>query len=69
MLKENTKRIEWIDLVKFIAIFYMVWAHCGAPGIIYWYIQSFHMPLFFFSNSVASSRQAPPRSKILQVQT
>lgn len=41
-------RIEWIDFTKFIAIFYMVWAHCSAPQKIYWYIQSFHMPLFFF---------------------
>lgn len=48
VLKQNMKRIEWIDFVKFMAIFYMVWAHYGAPRIIYWYIQSFHMPLFFF---------------------
>jgi acyltransferase len=47
-LKADVKRIEWVDFVKFVAIFYMVWAHCGVPEIIYWYIQSFHMPLFFF---------------------
>lgn len=42
-------RIIWIDLCKFIAIFYMVWGHTGfMPPNILIYISSFFMPIFFF---------------------
>lgn len=44
----SKKRFEWIDFCKFIAIFYMVWAHVGMPSLMDKYIHVFHMPIFFF---------------------
>jgi acyltransferase len=48
--QENIKagRVEWIDLCKFIGIFYMVWAHSGDSILVDKYIHIFHMPIFFF---------------------
>ncbi len=46
--EKNHKRIEWIDLCKFIAIFYMVWGHVGMTAPMDQYIHVFHMPIFFF---------------------
>lgn len=42
------KRIEWIDLSKFIGIFAMVWGHSGVSETMDILIHAFHMPLFFF---------------------
>lgn len=42
------RRIEWIDLSKFVGIFVMVWGHSGVSENVDIAIHAFHMPLFFF---------------------
>lgn len=46
-MKNNIKRIEWIDLSKFIAIFFMVWCHTEVSYNVDTIVHSFHMPVFF----------------------
>lgn len=41
------KRVEWIDLAKFIAISLMVMGHLGLPKSAARLIHVFHMPVFF----------------------
>lgn len=41
------KRIEWLDISKFIAITIMVLGHLGLPKSISHLIHIFHMPIFF----------------------
>lgn len=41
----NRKRIEWIDICKGLGIIAVILGH---KGIMFPYIYSFHMPLFFF---------------------
>jgi hypothetical protein len=41
------KRVEWIDLAKFIAISLMVMGHLGLPKPAARLIHVFHMPVFF----------------------
>lgn len=41
------KRIEWIDICKFIAITIMVIGHIGLPTKLSDLIHIFHMPIFF----------------------
>ncbi len=43
----ETKRVDWIDICKGIAIFLMVCGHTAIPASVSKYIWSFHMPLFF----------------------
>jgi len=47
---KKKKRIEWIDTLRGIAMFFTIWGHAypDATGLIRKYIYSFHMPLFFF---------------------
>lgn len=42
------RRIEWVDLSKFVGIFAMVWGHSGVNENMDIIIHAFHMPLFFF---------------------
>lgn len=44
----NKKRVDWIDLCKFIAISSVVWGHVGLPKTFDIYIHAWHMPIFFF---------------------
>lgn len=44
----GTKRLDFIDVAKGIAIFLVVYAHVLHTGFIYQVIFSFHVPLFFF---------------------
>ena len=49
MEKVEKKRIDWIDTLRGIAMFFVVWGHCQKNNtFIRKYIYSFHMPLFFF---------------------
>ena len=41
------RRIEWIDISKFIAISLMVAGHIGIPGVLSKMVHIFHMPIFF----------------------
>lgn len=40
-------RIHWIDILKGIGIFFVVMGHTFKDNSIYYWIYSFHMPLFF----------------------
>jgi len=44
----ENKRITWIDAAKGIGILLVFLGHTVIPEKIFWYIFSFHMPLFFF---------------------
>ncbi|MDE9538163.1 acyltransferase family protein [Xenorhabdus bovienii] len=47
------KRIEWVDALKFIAIFWIYLGHFGDNGKqLYPFVFSFHIPLFFFISGV-----------------
>lgn len=49
MEKVEKKRIDWIDTLRGIAMFFVVWGHNQKNGtFIRKYIYSFHMPMFFF---------------------
>ena len=49
MEKVEKKRIDWIDTLRGLAMFFVVWGHNQKFGtLIRKYIYSFHMPLFFF---------------------
>ena len=45
---EDTKRIDFIDVAKGIAIFLVVYGHTYDGRNLHLFIYSFHMPLFFF---------------------
>ncbi len=47
-LEASDKRLDWVDLCKFIGIYFMVWGHSGLSPSMDKYIHSFHMPVFFF---------------------
>lgn len=43
------ERIEWIDALKFVGIFYIYLGHMGPPaGKIFTFVFAFHVALFFF---------------------
>lgn len=49
MKKVEKKRIDWIDTLRGLAMFFVVWGHNQKNGtLIRKYIYSFHMPMFFF---------------------
>ena len=49
MATKEKKRIDWIDTLRGIAMFFVVWGHCQKNNtFIRKYIYSFHIPLFFF---------------------
>ena len=63
----NTGRIAWLDIVKLISIYLVVWGHClqylnsDSPmnNHLWVFIYSFHMPLFmlisgYFSTNIVS---------------
>lgn len=43
----DKRRIEWIDYLKAIGMFYVIIGHVFVPPVLKNYIYSFHMPLFF----------------------
>lgn len=54
MSKKISKRIDWIDVLKGLGMFFVIWGHC-LPNNKYRirkYILSFHMPLFFFASGL-----------------
>lgn len=44
----HKERLTWIDAAKGMGIFLVFLGHTTIPNNIFWYIFSFHMPLFFF---------------------
>lgn len=55
-MNKSTKRIDWIDALKGLGMFFVIWGHAFSTnkGIIRRYIYSFHMPLFFFASGLSS---------------
>lgn len=49
MEKVNNQRIAWIDILKGIGIIFVVLGHVIHNDMIFNWIYSFHMPLFFFA--------------------
>lgn len=47
--KTNNQRIAWIDILKGIGIIFVVLGHVIYNDMIFNWIYSFHMPLFFFA--------------------
>lgn len=49
-MTNKIKRIDWIDALKGLGMFFVIWGHCLPTNKyrIRKYIYSFHMPLFFF---------------------
>lgn len=45
-METNTKRIAFLDMTKFFAIFCVILGHATVNGHLYEFIYSFHMPLF-----------------------
>ena len=44
---QSNEKLYWIDVVRGEAILLVVIGHSGCPSLIYNFIYSFHMPLFF----------------------
>ncbi|MEM6160942.1 acyltransferase family protein [Erwinia sp. P6884] len=59
MEKSSGPRIEWIDNLKFIGMFYIYLGHLGAVGDkLYPFVFSFHVPLFFFMSGLFYNRSS-----------
>ena len=48
-IKINNGRIEWIDILKGIAIVLVVFGHIYSNEIVFKWLYSFHVPIFFFA--------------------
>lgn len=55
-VKVKSKRLDWVDIAKGIAIILMVIGHEVKNIYIYAFIFSFHMPLFFILSGYTSSK-------------
>ena len=57
---KRSQRIEWIDVLRCLAMYLVVIGHTGAnrgtPDTYGYYIYSFHMPLFIFVSGLFSKR-------------
>ena len=52
----KSNRIEWIDTLKILGIFYIYLGHFGkSAGSLYPFVFSFHVPLFFFISGLFAS--------------
>ena len=47
-MKKEIERIGWIDICKFIGIFFVILGHIFVTHNVDIWIHAFHMPLFFF---------------------
>lgn len=55
--KKIKKRILWIDVLRGIAMFLVVYGHTSQNAEIKKYIYAFHMPLFFIISGMTSAFQ------------
>ncbi len=47
----KNKRYDWVDVLKFLGIFYIFVGHFGwNSGKFYYFVFQFHVPLFFFAS-------------------
>ncbi len=53
----NTKRLDYLDITKGIAIILIVMGHAGlgTPNFLFWLTNTFHMPLFFIVSGILIS--------------
>lgn len=64
ILAKTGGRLEWIDVLKFIAMLLVVIGHAskgGTPDTYRYYIYSFHMPLFFIISGMTFYLQCQKR--------
>ena len=54
MKKRENKRIDWLDTLRGLAMFFVIWGHTfpNNKGLVRKYIYSFHMPLFFLISGI-----------------
>lgn len=52
----NTKRIEWVDWMKALAMFFIIAGHCWVPGNQYIYV--FSVPCFFIISGYLSHKES-----------
>lgn len=52
------KRIPWIDNIKALGMFLVVFAHCSLPENLICIVYSFHIPLFFFASGLTFQKPA-----------
>lgn len=53
------KRIEYIDVAKFLAMILVVFTHSVRESNFVAFIFAFHVPLFFFLNGITLKLDAP----------
>lgn len=63
-LENKTVRIEWIDLAKFVGIFFMVLGHCGVTPEMDIFLHAFHMPIFFFLSGYCAKKKLDVKKKL-----
>ena len=56
-----SKRIAWIDNAKDFAIFFIVFGHIILNGPLCHYVNSFHVPFFFFLSGLTFSAKKAPK--------
>ena len=56
-----SKRIAWIDNAKAFAIFFIVFGHIILNGPLCHYVNSFHVPFFFFLSGLTFSAKKAPK--------
>lgn len=61
----NNQRIDWIDTLRFLGMFYIYVGHLGpAAGKLYPFVFSFHVPLFFFISGLFYKRSTEVLSSL-----
>lgn len=53
----KAERIDWVDILKGIGIIFVVIGHVYSNNVIFNWIYSFHMPLFFFAAGVVYKKK------------
>ena len=56
-MQTNSKRINWIDWMKTIGMFTIVWGHCFPNGGIDSFLYAFNVPLFFIISGYLIKRE------------
>lgn len=56
-LKER-ERISWVDIAKGIGILFVILGHVYTNDVVYTWIYSFHMPLFFFMAGITYKKKS-----------
>lgn len=49
------KRVEWIDILKGIGIFLIVWGHCGIGHFAFSWFYHVHVPIFYIISGILLS--------------